>query len=219
MTNLRPIPRLRRRISQYTSSSLIQSQLFKSSYNPPPYVPVINPELYFADLEKNGTDTTRLRKLQSEYDCVHIQNEVYTKPKFVGPKFIDHIPVTLSVHENGEVKVKICHELASLHEKYYYKGKMPNIEDRIKALKSVGYPEEVLLKVLKHHDQMIKDKPDLEKFINSIFGDFSDKRPVAPKKKNLYQVLKIKKPSYATVDKDDEEDAISDNEIIDENDV
>ena len=225
MANLRPIPR--RRSSSYqtltSSSSTIQARLFKSpylSYRPPPYVPVINPELYFADLERNGTDTTRLRELQSEYDSRHIEKEVEVKTNFVGPQFIDHIPVNITVNENGKVKIKICHEMASLHEKYYSKAKMPKIEERIKALKSVGYPEEVLLKVLKHHDQMIKAKPELDKFINSIFGDFSDKRPAAPKKKNLYQVLKIKKPSYATVDKeDDEEDAISDNEVIEEPDI
>jgi hypothetical protein len=94
---------------------------------------------------------------------------------------------------------------------------MPKIEERIKALKSVGSPDEVLLEVLKGHEKRIKDKPMLEQFINSIFGEFSDKRAAAPKKKNLYQVLKIKKPSYATVDKEDEEEnEISDNEVLDD---
>ena len=218
MVNLRPTPRRRGSSSSFQSSG--QSRLFKnhiSPYKRPPYVPVINPELYFADLERNGNDTTKLRKLQSEYDSIHIEQEVVVKPKFVGPQFIDHIPVTLTVKENGTVKVKICHELASLHEKYYSKAKKPNIEEHIKALKSVGYPDEVLLNVLKDHEKMKKDGPMLEQFINSIFGEFSDKRPTPAKKKNLYQVLKIKKPVYATVDKeDDPEDAVSDNEVIDD---
>jgi len=224
MANLRPIPR--RRSFNYSTpvsgsgSGSIIPRLFKPqppAYREPPYVPVSNPELYFADLERNGTDATRLRELQAEYDSKHIEPEVDTKPRFFGPKFIDHIPVTITVKDNEKVKVKICHELATLHEKYYSKGKMPKIEERIKALKSVGYPDEVLLNVLKDHEKRIKEKPILDQFINSIFGEFSDKRAAAPKKKNLYQVLKIKKPSYATVDKeDDEEDAISDNEVLDD---
>lgn len=170
--------------------------------------------MYFQDLEKNGTDTTRLRRKHAEaLERMSEPEESSTNTDFKPPEFIDKIPVRL-VTKNNKVKVKICSELATLHEKYYSKGKMPKIEERLKALKAVGYPDEVLLKVLNNHEKRLKERPENEKFINAIFGEYTDKRPTAPKKKNLYQVLKIKRPTYATIDNDEdnEEDAISDDE-------
>jgi hypothetical protein len=103
--------------------------------------------MYFADLEKNGTDTTVLRRKQAEaMERLAESEDATTKPTFTPPEFIDKIPVRLVVKDSGKVQVKICSELATLHEKYYSKGKMPKIDERIRALKSVGYPEEVLLR-------------------------------------------------------------------------
>jgi len=171
--------------------------------------PVVNPELYFRDLEKNGTNTTELRRLQAKYETNEEQIEIQ-KIKYDVPDYLDHIPVHLDV-KKGRVKIRICSEMANLYDKFYSKGIKPKIEERIKALKTFGYPDEVLLDVLKKDEKRVKDEPVLEEFINTIFGEFSDKRPSAPKKKNLYQVLKIRKYAAPTDEYADEEEPVSEN--------
>jgi len=176
------------------------------------YYPVCNPVLYFSDLEKNGTDTTRLRILQTKYENPP-ENLIIPKVPHAIPMYADYIPVRLDV-KKGKVQVKIFPEMAILQEKYYSKGIKPKLEERIKALKTFGYSDEVLMDVIQKDEKRIKDIPILEKFINEIFGEFSDKRPTPAKKKNLYQVLKIKKPYVVMPDAPDiEENVVSDNEL------
>jgi len=184
-------------------------------YKPREYVPVCNSELYFTDLERNGTDTTELRRLQAEYEAKNPPEEPIMKKSVQVSSDPSFVPVRLNIGKNGKIKIKICPEMADLHEKYYSKGIKPKIEERIKALKTFGYPDEVLLSVIADDEKRKKDAPILEEFIKSIFGDFLDKRPTAPKKKNLYQVLKIKKQIYAMPEAPDpEENEISDDEGI-----
>jgi len=177
------------------------------------YVPVINPETYFSDLEKNGTDTKELRRLQAEAEAKNPVIQPIEKKTYNVPSDPSYIPVRLDVGKNGKVKVRICSEMAHLHEKFYSKGIKPKIEERIKAMKTFGYPDEVLLDAISNDEKRKKQAPSLDEFIKSIFGDFVDKRPTTQKKKNLYQVLKIKKPIFAMPDAPDEEDEISDNEV------
>jgi len=217
---IRPIPRRRMVWTNHCQSGglppniqkLFENPIF--TYKPRRYVPVSNPELYFADLERNGNDTTELRKLQDEAEARYPQEVHEPKKKYNVPDDPTHVPVRIDVTKNGRVKVRICHEMATLYEKFYSKAIKPKIEEQIKALKSFGYPDEVLLQVLEVDQKHKRDGPILDEFINSIFGEFSDKRPAAPKKKNLYQVMKIKKPVYAIPDAPDEENEISDEEGI-----
>jgi hypothetical protein len=203
-TLLRPTPRRRFHapISQPSERVL---DILKRSNAPAKqrqFVPVMHPDLYFRDLETHGVDTTRLRHLHEENA---LPDETVKKPKKSHPipPFADHIPVRLTVKKCGSVRVRFCTEMATLHEEFYSHGIKPSLEERIKACRTFGYPDEILCDVIKKDDTRRKNIPMMDEFIHTIFGDFSDKKSTAPKKKNLYQILKIKKPVRAMPDEDD----------------
>ena len=70
------------------------------------------------------------------------------------------------------------------------------------AAKDFGYPDEVLRDMLVKHEKKEASRAELDEFVTSIFGELSDKKTTAPKKRTLYQVLKIRKAVYAMPDQD-----------------
>ena len=212
MATIRPTPRPRFYATISHSTERVLEILKKTTVSPKPrkFVPVMHPDLYFRDLEARGVDTTRLRKLQEE-NVLPEETVKKTKKPLAIPSFADDIPVRLSTKKDGTVKVHICTEMATLYEKFYSRGIKPSLEQRIKACRTFGYPDEILCDIIKKDDARKKNMPAMEEFIHTIFGDFSDKKSAAPKKKNLYQILRIKKPARAMPDddviiEDDEED-------------
>ena len=152
--------------------------------------PVMHPDLYYADLESHGMDSTKLRALHkerppSEPPIIH--------PKIVWPvpEFADTIPVTMEV-KKGRVRVRIRPGMFDLYQKNK-KGHKASIEERVLACRDFGYPNEVLIDMMQKHEKRLAALPELEEFMISVFGEMSDKKTTAPKKKTLYQVLKIKK--------------------------
>jgi len=171
----------------------------------------MHPDLYFADLESHGMDSTRLRALHKETP----PSEPHViKPKKVWPvpKYADMMPVTLEVRK-GKVRVKIMSKMADLYEKNK-KGHKASIEERVLAARDFGYPDEVLLDMIKKHEKRLAALPELEEFMIAVFGEMSDKKTTAPKKKTLYQVLKYKKVIYAMPEPEENqnEDAAVDDE-------
>ena len=191
---LRPTIR-RRAYPQYAASTnrdvpVFIKKLMEPSHSAYKFVPYWNPPDYLRDLRASGSDTTELEKLYNENPP---ENHVLYPPK---PKMnINFAPVQ------------------ALYDRYAKQGKMPPIDERLQALNAAGYPEEVLLDVMKKHDKRIKDGPELEKFIHAIFGDIGDKKPTAAKKKTLHQLLKIKKRVYAQPEPDDEETPVDNDEL------
>lgn len=75
-----------------------------------------------------------------------------------------------------------------LCEKYYSKGKIPPINERIDLLRKAGYPEKTLSKIVKGHMQAKKDSEKNQKALDDIFMKFNIK---PTKKKVLKPVKKI----------------------------
>ena len=165
------------------------------------FVPLMHPDLYFYYLEQLGEDTTRTRQL-------HARNPapppipIPPKVRYPVPEYVDHVPVTLEVSKSGRVRCRIHTKMLDMYEKMQKTHKMPSIEDRIMAAKDFGYPDEVLKDMLVKHEKKEASRAELDEFVTSIFGEMSDKKSTAPKKKNLHQVFKIRKMVYAMPDQD-----------------
>lgn len=75
-----------------------------------------------------------------------------------------------------------------LCEKYYSKGKIPPINERIDLLRKAGYSEKILNKIVKGYMQAKKDSEKNQKALDDIFMKFNIK---PTKKKVLKPVKKI----------------------------
>jgi hypothetical protein len=69
---------------------------------------------------------------------------------------------------------------------------------------------------MKKYDKMVAEGPELDQFIFNIFGDQTKKKEASAKKKNIYQILKIKKQTFALPEPDDEEIPNEDAEVCDD---
>lgn len=91
-------------------------------------------------------------------------------PKFVYNGDYDIITVDLSVSNSGKVRVKFVQPFVYLHDKYWSKGQCPPLNEYIINMKYAGYPDESLERYMKIHMEREKRKPEMEEFINKIFG-------------------------------------------------
>lgn len=176
------------------------------------FSPYVHPELYFRDLENHGQDTTNLRQLHEMRPPLQ-PLPIAVKKQYLIPQYGDHIQMVLKVRK-GHVHVQLKNAMAILCEK---KTKMP-IEERVRACKEFGYPDEVLLDMMAKQEARDAASEKLDEFITTVFGEACEKKgskKVVKIKKTIYQVLKIKKTLYAMPDeedvvisKEDEEDNI-----------
>lgn len=93
-----------------------------------------------------------------------------------------------TVGENGVKFTVNQNPMHVLLEKYYSKGKIPPINERIDLLRKAGYPEKTLNKIVKGHMQAKKDSEKNQKVLDDIFMKFNIK---PTKKKILKPVKKI----------------------------
>jgi len=103
-------------------------------------------------------------------------------------------PVIASLKVLASGKVKLCmvvNPMQIIYEKYYNKGVLPPVDEHIKMLKKVGYPDSHLEKVLKKALEADKKKAEMEVVIERVFGKYSTK-PSKPKAKTLMSNMKKK---------------------------
>jgi hypothetical protein len=114
------------------------------------------------------------------------------KPKKVDnlPKYMDHIPVKLNVTKSGKVRVNIQPPpMMIIHEKYFSKGTKPPIGEYIRALKSFGYSDDVLERVLKHHENLPKRQAEMDEVFKRVFGSTSTSKASKPKRKPVMEEI------------------------------
>lgn len=75
-----------------------------------------------------------------------------------------------------------------LCEKYYSKGKIPPLNERVSLLRKAGYSENTIDKIIKGHFQAKKDSEKNQKMLDDIFMKYKIK---PAKKKVLKPVKKI----------------------------
>ena len=188
------------------------------------FTPFWNTQTYFPDLLRTGTDPGHVAHLKRLHELNPIEDVlVVKKPKPVltleeaykknsGDPWKK--PTATERMESRVSKFPLVNTkpLDDLYAKYSKPPRKPPLEERIKAMHQCGYPEEVLLETMKRDAKMNAQSDDLDAFIYAIFGEANDKKPSAPKKRTITQILKIKKRSYARPEIDDEEIPVEDDD-------
>ena len=169
-----------RRIPSHLKDQLGQSVAPKTSF-----VPYWDPESYIRDLKLNGHDTTEIERLHKEHPPV--DELVFTAKK----------PFDINTQPLEKLQAK-------------YKNKKPPLDERIKALHEAGYPDEVLIDVMKKDAKRVAEYAKIDDFIFAIFGDANEKKASSAKKKSIHQILKIKKRTYAVPDPTEDENPVED---------
>ena len=127
-------------------------------------------------------------------------------------KYLDHIPVNLSVLKNGKIKIKIFPHVAQLNEKYFSKNKQAPLKALVSAFKTVGASDTYIEKMTKTYNNKKNMNKKFEKLIALIFDK---KAPAATAIKKKPQ--KPKDPEEESEDEEEEEEVVEDEGIdIDE---
>ena len=206
---LRPVPRVHNKtrpkpvITHVPDENSLLSRLLAPPQPSVPakyvFYPIVHSENYFRDLESHGIDSTRMRQLHAEKPYVPPPPPP-PKRQLNLPKYRDWVPVTLEVTESGKVRCHIRPAMADLYASPCHHK--PSIEARLKACRDFGYPPDILLDILDKHEKRLARQPELEEFMNVLFGNTEHKKPAPVKKKTVYQLFKFKKIKYAMPDED-----------------
>jgi hypothetical protein len=148
------------------------------------FIPYWDPESYLRDLGNSGCDTTELKRLHIEHPPIGELDFVKKPPLHINTKPIEKL------YNNRKTK--------------------PSLEERVKALHEAGYPDEILIDVMKKDAKRNTESLRLDEFVFAIFGDVNDKKTPSTKKKTIHQLLKIKKRVYAMPEPSDEENPVED---------
>jgi len=106
--------------------------------------------------------------------------------KFEEPEAISHpfgqLYLNLT-YTKTKVKVKINCALYDIHEKYYAVGKTPPVKALVQALKTVGYSDDFLKKVIKGCDENKRFGKKIWKYLETkLFKEEKKKKAKKPKK-------------------------------------
>ena len=188
----------------------VKNQALYNKPKPKYFVPISNWDCFVSSLRihyklmMEGMVTIPdgyVEKCEANIDSIITShNEYYAKypPKQSTPKKVldvpnrmDHIVVKLQVLKSGTVRVKMSTPMLYIHETYYSKGTKPPIGEHLKALKAFGYPDEILEKVLKYHENLPKLKAEMESVFARVYGSTSTSKASKPKKKPvMYEIMK-----------------------------
>lgn len=155
-----------------------EPQVWSFKFQPIRYI-----DSYCSILKRNGASDEELERLK-ELHYIPPTPVVQKEEKWVCPvKYLDQVIVGLNVKGN---KVKLNLNIPFDEAlKYYKAGKIPPIETRIRCLKKCGAPRDVLIKMLKSHEEYFAPK-NLEKEQKKIDKVFM--------KYNVKPTMKILKP-------------------------
>lgn len=123
----------------------------------------------------------------------------------------DTVYVKMRILKSGVVRIKLDASIATLHEKYYSKGKRPPSKSIIQAYKSMGFSEGFLEKIKRNFAKKEKEQKRIEGVIDKLFNKESAKKV---KKKKEEEEVKVKVDvdvdveliEEEKVDEEDEED-------------
>ena len=129
-----------------------------------------------------------------------IVRAMYTAPpyeSFIKPKVKYDVPddplhafINMKITKKG-IKVNITVPMEPVIE-YQKKATLAPLAVRIKAFKAFGYPDSVLTKMIEHDDKMKKQRPELDKFFDRVFGEYDTKKVSKPKAKTIQETLTSK---------------------------
>lgn len=157
-------------------------------YQTPECSKIANIDGYIRSMGFTGEEEAMCRKLYTPEP----EPIVETVKKFI-PTIPDilHVYVNMNILKSGTIRVKLAVPMEPVYE-YQRKGKMAPLDVRIKAAKAVGYPEEILLKMIKNHDDAKAKQVKLNEFIDVIFGKSINAKVSKPKAKTIHESINAK---------------------------
>ena len=160
-----------------------------------PFVPVCNFEKYLTDKARiehriitslNPLEHNIPKLLKESADNLAIISQQHRDTRYVEklnkkekkrepPKDCNKV-VTITKIKNGVICTEEHRPIEYLYVNYFNKGIKPPIGVYLRQLKLLGYSEQALKDVLERHEKLVAQKPELEEFIISVFGDDSSKK-------------------------------------------
>lgn len=170
-----------------------------TSWSRPPKVPVHRQEDYLRLLRKNYEDYgLEFDESKFRVDCDPPEIQKFEEPEAISHPF-GQLYLNLT-YTKTKVKVKINCALYDIHEKYYAVGKTPPVKALVQALKTVGYSDDFLKKVIKGYDENKRFGKKIWKYLETkLFKEEKKKKAKKPKKE----------PVEVEEDPGDEDDADS----------
>jgi hypothetical protein len=151
------------------------------------FAPIAHIDDYIHDMGLTGEKEELYRKLYTPPP----EPENITSFKFQVPSDPLHIFVNMKIMKNERIKVKITVPLEPVYLAQK-KGTLPSLSVRIKAANGFGYPESVLLQMMKYHEQRKERVKKMDEFIESVFGKCMNAKANKPKKKTVQEALNSK---------------------------
>lgn len=164
--------------------------------------PVYNKDIYLRML-KHNYESVGLKYIEPILP-VSIKIEKPQPVKEPKLTYGDTVYVKMRILKSGVVRIKLDASIATIHEKYYSKGKRPPSKSIIQAYKSMGFSEGFLEKIKKNFVKKEKEQKRVEKIIDKLFN----KEPVKKVKKKKEEEVKVDVEliEEEKVDEEDEED-------------
>lgn len=78
------------------------------------------------------------------------------------------------------------HTAHSIHERYYSRGRIPPISERIRYQRALGASEETVKKIIKNHKSWQKNTEKNQKILDDTFARFN----IKPTKKKILKPVK-----------------------------
>ncbi len=122
-------------------------------------------------------EAMRARNKQHHERIIHLQEasppprqKPRRPPKFKYTEELDRVKLYISVSKNGTIRAKITQPMLYLHDNYWSRGQCPPLNEYIVCLRHAGYPDASLERYMKVHMEREKLKPEMEEFIDRVFG-------------------------------------------------
>lgn len=120
----------------------------------------------------------------------------------------DTVYVKMRILKSGVVRIKLDASIATLHEKYYSKGKRPPSKSIIQAYKSMGFSEGFLEKIKKNFVKKEKEQKRVENIIDKLFNKDPVKKVKKKKEEEVIieeekEIENIEAPEDDEVEEDD----------------
>lgn len=176
-----------------------------TSWSRPPKVPVHRQEDYLRLLRKNYEDYgLEFDESKFRVDCDPPEIQKFEEPEAISHPF-GQLYLNLT-YTKTKVKVKINCALYDIHEKYYAVGKTPPVKALVQALKTVGYSDDFLKKVIKGYDENKRFGKKIWKYLETkLFKEEKKKKAKKPKKEPV-------EDEEDPGDEDDADSAVGDDE-------
>src|SRR6056300_2000567 len=174
-----------------------------TSWSRPPKLPVHRQEDYLRLLRKNYEDYgLDFDESKFRVDCDPPEIQKFEEPEAISHPF-GQLYLNLT-YTKTKVKVKINCALYDIHEKYYAVGKTPPVKALVQTLKTVGYSDDFLKKVIKGCDENKRLGKKIWKYLETKL--FKEEKKKKAKKKSR------KEPVEEEEEEEDKDSTLGDDE-------